>query len=190
MVNDNNKSSSQVLKSNLVHFHGRYWLDREEDERGLDVIDARKSENGNHPKNPMLAIYVFKSPLDLKICTERTWLHFPNPLPLLTSQSESTERFTWELLEKYCHDFFLFFFLLSRAPAAYGSSQARGWIGAAASGLHHSHCNTGSLTHWVRPGIEPASSLLLVRFIMAESQWELPSTYYHRATSRYFSHLY
>ena len=35
---------------------------------------------------------------------------------------------------------YLFYFLLFRAtPAAYGSSQAKGWIGATAPGLHHSH---------------------------------------------------
>ena len=47
------------------------------------------------------------------------------------------------------HNFFFFFpFLLFRAaPMAYGSSQARGRIGAIAAGLHHSHSNTGSLTH-------------------------------------------
>ena len=56
---------------------------------------------------------------------------------------------------------------------AYGSSQARGWIGAAAAGLHHSHSKTDpshpvtctaacgdaeSLTYWTRPGIESPSS--------------------------------
>ena len=30
--------------------------------------------------------------------------------------------------------------------------------------------NTGSLTHWVRPGMEPASSWLLVSFVSAEPQ--------------------
>ena len=41
-----------------------------------------------------------------------------------------------------------FFFLLFRAtPAAHGSSQARGQIGAIAAGLHPSHSNIGSLTH-------------------------------------------
>ena len=47
---------------------------------------------------------------------------------------------------KYCHlgrpclwTFFSFLF-----PAAYGSSQARGWIGAVVAGLHHSHSNWGS----------------------------------------------
>ena len=36
------------------------------------------------------------------------------------------------------------------------------------------HGNAGSLTHWARPGIEPASSLILVRFVSAEPWWELP----------------
>ena len=63
---------------------------------------------------------------------------------------------------------------------AYGSSQARGQIGAAAAGLHHSHsciCDlttahskTGSLTHWVRPGTEPTSSWTLVGLITTEPQ--------------------
>ena len=78
------------------------------------------------------------------------------------------------------HWFFFFFFLLRAASAACGSCQARGWIGAAATGLHHSHRNIGSkphlwptpqltampgpLTHWVSPGIEPTSSWKLVRY--------------------------
>ena len=57
---------------------------------------------------------------------------------------------------------------LKAAPVSYTSSQARGRIRAAAAILHHSHSNpatyttahgsTGSLTHWARPGIEPAAS--------------------------------
>ena len=35
------------------------------------------------------------------------------------------------------------------------------------------HGNTGSLTHWVRPGIKPASSWILVGFVSAAPQWEL-----------------
>ena len=38
----------------------------------------------------------------------------------------------------------LLFNFFRAAPAAYGSSQARGGIRAAAAGLHHSHSNTGS----------------------------------------------
>ena len=74
--------------------------------------------------------------------------------------------------------FLLFFYRAT--PSAYGSSQARGWIGAAAAGLCHSHNNTRSelhlwpvlqlvampdpLTNWMKPGIEPKFSWVLVRF--------------------------
>ena len=45
-----------------------------------------------------------------------------------------------------------FSFLFTATPEAYGSSQARGRIGAAAAGLHHSHSNTGSELHlWLTP---------------------------------------
>ena len=40
--------------------------------------------------------------------------------------------------------FFFFFFLFGAAPAVYGSSQARGRIGATPASLHHSHSNAGS----------------------------------------------
>ena len=61
-------------------------------------------------------------------------------------------------------------------PVAYGSSWARGWVRAccrsmpqpgqhwfwAASATYTAACgNAGSLTHWVRPGIEPESSRTL-----------------------------
>ena len=42
---------------------------------------------------------------------------------------------------------FFFFLLFRAAPTIYGSSQARGQIGAAAAGLHHSHSNTRSEPH-------------------------------------------
>ena len=35
------------------------------------------------------------------------------------------------------------------------------------------HSTAGALTHWSRPGIEPASSRILVRFVSAEPRWEL-----------------
>ena len=63
-------------------------------------------------------------------------------------------------------------------PVAYGSFQARGQIRAAAAGLCHSQriwaasavyatscSNAMSLTHWARPGMEPASSWILVGFL-------------------------
>ena len=68
-----------------------------------------------------------------------------------------------------------FFFLICRAaPAAYGSSQVRGQIRALAAGLHHSHSNTRSPTHWSRPGIKPTSSWILAGSVSAVPQWELP----------------
>ena len=41
------------------------------------------------------------------------------------------------------------------------------------------HGNAGSLTHWVRSGIEPTSSWLLVRFVSAAPQWELLELIYN-----------
>ena len=83
---------------------------------------------------------------------------------------------------------FFVFCLFRAAPKAYGSSQARGRIGATAAGLHHSsrqrqiraasaihttaHGNTGSLSHWVRPGIEPTISWFLVGFVSSEPRWK------------------
>ena len=84
--------------------------------------------------------------------------------------------------------YFLFFCLSTVTPRAYGRSQARGQIWAVASGLLYSHWNegselsltyttvqgnAGSLTHWVRPGIEPESSWVLVGFFTTEPQQEL-----------------
>ena len=77
--------------------------------------------------------------------------------------------------------FFLpnFFFLcvcfvfLGPHPPAYGSSQARGLIGAAAASLHRSSLQRRILTYCVSPGIEPATSWFLVRFISVALLWEL-----------------
>ena len=46
-------------------------------------------------------------------------------------------------------------------------------IWAASATYTTAHGNTGSLTHWARPGTKPASLLILVRFITPEPQWEL-----------------
>ena len=54
---------------------------------------------------------------------------------------------------------FMYVFLLFMvAPAAYGSSQARGRIGATAPCLHHSHNNTGSELH-----LRPMSQLMAIQ---------------------------
>ena len=71
-------------------------------------------------------------------------------------------------------------FFIKGKHAAYASSQARGqvkpWqlgIWAASATYATAHGNTGSLTHWAGPGIEPASSWVLVRFVTTKPQWEL-----------------
>ena len=70
-------------------------------------------------------------------------------------------------------------FAFSRAtPAAYGGSQARGQIGAVAASLHHSHSNAGSLTHWARPGIEPATPGFLVGFVNHWATMGIPDVYF------------
>ena len=48
----------------------------------------------------------------------------------------------YDQLQVQCEVIFFSFFMAT--PAAYGSSQARGQIRAAAVGLHHSHSNMGS----------------------------------------------
>ena len=84
---------------------------------------------------------------------------------------------TWEI-----------FCLFRVASIACEGSQARSRIGAVAAGLHHkeqqrqfwamsttyttAHGNAGYLTHWARPGIEPASSWILVRFFSNGPLWE------------------
>ena len=50
--------------------------------------------------------------------------------------------------------FFLSFCLERAAPAAYGGSQARGLIGAVATGLRQSHSNEGS-----EPRLQPTPQL-------------------------------
>ena len=74
----------------------------------------------------------------------------------------------------------LFFglFVFSRAiPAAYGGSQAQPMPGDLSHVFDYTtaHSNARSLTHWERPGINPSSSWILVRFVSAEPWWELPT---------------
>ena len=87
---------------------------------------------------------------------------------------------------------FLFCFILifRTTPVAYGSSQARGRIEAAAASLWHSHSNAGSqprlqptpqlthsnaATHW---GIKPESLWILVGFVSTAPQQGLPQGAY------------
>ena len=90
---------------------------------------------------------------------------------------------------------FLLSCLFMATPAAYRGSQARGLIGAIATGLRHSHSNAvvraasatyttahgnvGSLTHGAKPGVKPASSWILVRFVSAVPGQECQVSGFH-----------
>ena len=85
--------------------------------------------------------------------------------------------------------FFLSFCLFRVTPIAYGGSQARGsnqsccyrptpqpqqrQIWAASVTYTTAHGNARSSTHWVRPGMEPATSRFLFRFVSTAPRWEL-----------------
>ena len=49
--------------------------------------------------------------------------------------------------------------------------------------------NTRSLTHWARPGIEPVSSWILVRFVFAEPQQELLVFFLLKKITPYFKKI-
>ena len=85
----------------------------------------------------------------------------------------------------------LVFCLFRAASSTHGGSQARGlsnrsyscqltsqpqecWIQAKSATYTTAHGNTGSLTHWARPGIEAATSWFLVRFVSAVPEQEFP----------------
>ena len=52
--------------------------------------------------------------------------------------------------------------------------------------LHHSHSNTGSLTHWARPGIKPASSRILVGFINRWARKGTPAAGFYNSSAGNF----
>ena len=91
------------------------------------------------------------------------------------------------LLSFYFYFSIIYLFVFSKAaPTAYGGSQARGLIGRpepqqrgiwAASGTYTmAHGNAGSLSYWVRPGIEPETSRFLVRFVNHSAMTGTPSS--------------
>ena len=120
------------------------------------------------------------------------WKLWPLSSSLALSHTLSLSRL--QLME-----IFVFVFCFFRAtPAAYGGSQARSQIGAAAAGIHRSHSNARRKPD-LQPipqlmavpdpqftergqGIELVSSWILVRFISAEPGWELSSSFSPKCT--------
>ena len=115
------------------------------------------------------------------------YLVFIAPL-FVVSKVCNGEILKFSLSRLLCYPFFFLFFFLRAAPMAYESSQARGWIGAAAASLCHSHSNARSYTtsstytaalgnprsptHWAGPEIELMSSWILLGFVNTETQQE------------------
>ena len=117
------------------------------------------------------------------------YLHF-----LLPETTENTNMFVWGFLLfvwlVFVFGFVLFCFCFFKASrVTYGSSQPRGlnqscscwpmpqpqqcWIWVTSVTYTSAHGNAGSLIHWVRPGMEPTSSWILVMFVTTEPQWEV-----------------
>ena len=121
----------------------------------------------------------------------------PTPSEFLSLFWTQREHLTSSLktVEVFFSFFFFLFFFLRAALSAYGSSQARGCIGAAPAGptpqpqqcqiraasvtYTAAHNNTGSPTHWARPGIEPASAWILVDLFLPHSKGPLTVAFLH-----------
>ena len=85
------------------------------------------------------------------------------------------------------HFFYFFFFFFNRAtPVAYRSSQVGVKSELQLPAYTTAHGNAGSPTHWARPGIEPASSWLPVRFISTVPQRELTHFLIFNLVVRFF----
>ena len=131
-----------------------------------------------------MALTFFSGPHNHQEIPPRNFIHpkvlfLNSPLALFHSSfpSQPPQKCPWVSNISY---FILFYFILlifRATTTTYGSSQARGWIRAAAASLHPSHSNLGSkpayttahgnarsLTHWLRLGKEQVSSWMLVGF--------------------------
>ena len=114
-----------------------------------------------HPYNVVLVFAVYKSPFrpmstHLQVHVERSgMIHCQSLFPWGMEWWEAVRRegislFTSDMSTLlgfffFCNFLFLFFVFLFRAkPLGYGSSRARGCIGAAAISLRHSHSSAGS----------------------------------------------
>ena len=73
----------------------------------------------------------------------------------------------------YSVSFFFFFFFFFLGPRLWHMEVPRLGFWAVSVTCTRAHRNTGSLTHWVRSGIEPITSWFLVGFISSAPWWEL-----------------
>ena len=92
----------------------------------------------------------FMRPLQYKHTSQLTDKKLP-PLPKYTETNMQFKKWekkkTMKIWRRFLYYMLIFFFLCRVAPVAYGSSQAKGRIGAVTAGLPHSHDDTGSEPH-------------------------------------------
>ena len=97
----------------------------------------------------------------------------------------------------------LLFLVFMATPVAYRSSQTRGWshscwptsqpqpqphqIQAPSATYTTAHGNPGSWTHWARPGIKPASSRILVKFLTCWATLAWKVIHFSHLRNFYFS---
>ena len=136
----------------------------------LGLLDIWCHHHGIHDHPPSARIFLYSNlglfiqqKKSLKLCVAECWCFF------------ISKRVIYEWILEI-HFFFFRFCFFRDAPVGYVSFQARGWIGATATGPATqdpsrsvtyiiAHGKTRSLTQWVRPGIEPASSWIHFRCI-------------------------
>ena len=148
------------------------------------LAHRRSLVNGNHPcwwfGFHSSVSYTARSPQTLASQPVANWIPFA--VFHQDSKVHGWQSTSFTILQKWELDVCLFG-LFRAIPTAYGGSQARDQIRAIAAGLYHSHSNTRSLTHWASPGIKPASSWMLVRFVFDEPQRELQNTMFETAVA-------
>ena len=96
--------------------------------------------------------FFWGAPVACESSLARDLTHIPQQQ--LSHCSDSTGSLTHCTARELCSRFliyilfiFIYFLLFIATPAAFGGSQARGQIGAAAGALHHSHSNARSELH-------------------------------------------
>ena len=140
-------------------------------------------DTGGEAEGPSLKVIgrcVYVNPNSLNLSLSPQYFPFGNH-KFCFRISESVSSFVYMYIYVYIYVYIYILSFSRAAPTAHRGSQPKSPIGAVATGLHQSHSNAGSephlwlpsqltvmpdsLTPWVRPGIEPATSWFLVRFV-------------------------
>ena len=100
----------------------------------------------------------------------QTYLNTTRSTSLAAGKASNTPSLPTSVVHQLSSFFFFFFFRVE--PKACGSSQTRDGIRATVANLQHSSQQCQILNPWVRPGIQTASSWILVGFVITEPHRE------------------